>query len=303
MWLQQQRLATGTMFVLSFTYGIAGFAARELQEDLGTWQQVALQNWGACLLAWMMLWFRKGQFLPSRISLRGRLELVGRAVVGRLIGSVLYIQACIYAPLGTVGWLSALPTSVLFAWLVWGQRASRRELGYLGLGFVGVGLVVAPSAHCFSTLGYGELCAVGAVCAFGLSALLGRDAVKDADIWSATIWLTLITAITATITSFAVEGGLALPSIATLPVLVGVVAIVILSSAGGLFGFAHLSAGVASAILSLEAVWAIGIGYLLYGEIPTGTAVLGGGAILWSAYAIKVPARVRVLSRRCKDGC
>jgi drug/metabolite transporter (DMT)-like permease len=302
MWLQQQRLATGTMLALSFTYGIAGSIARELQEDLGTWQQVALQNWGACFLAGLLLWLTQGRLLPAPISVQGRLELVGRAVVGRLIGSFLFIQACMHAPLGTVGWLSALPTSVLFAWLVWGERTSRRELGYLALGFGGVGLVVAPSEQCLSSFGYGELCAVGSVFAFGLSALLGRDAAKEVDIWSATIWLTLITAVTATIVSFALEGGLALPSLAKLPVLLLVVGIVILSSAGSLFGFTHLSAGVASAILSLEAVWAIGIGYLLYGEIPTAFAVLGGGVIVWSAYAIKVSTQAQAMHQQSKDG-
>lgn len=302
MWSQQQRLAASTLLGLSFTYGIAGFTARELQQELGTWQQVALQNWGGFGLAYLMLWFTQGRLVPTKVGVRGGMELVGRAVIGRVLGSVLYIQACIYAPLGNVGWLSALPTSVLFAWLVWGERTSQRELGYLMLGLFGVGLVVLPSGSNVTSLGYGELCALGATLAGGFAALLGRDSVKEADTWSATVWLSLATSFSSTIMAFAVEGGLALPSIERLPVLLLVVGIVCMSSAGGLFGYAHLPTSMASAILSLEAVWAIGLGYLLYGEIPTGLAVLGGSMIVWSAYAIKLPSPQCVAVERCDGG-
>jgi drug/metabolite transporter (DMT)-like permease len=289
MWSRQQRLAAGALFGLSFTYGLAGFTARELQQELGTWQQVAIQNWGGLALAWGMLWLTQRRLLPSPISVQGRVELMGRAVIGRLLGSVLYIQACIYAPLGNVGWLSALPTSVVFAWLVWGERSSRREVAYLALGLLGVGLILAPSGLDFSSLGYGELCALGATLAGGLAALLGRESVKQAGTWSATVWVMLTTAVASSVMACLIDGGLALPSIGKAPALLLVVAIVFASSAGGLFGYTHLSTSVASAILSLEAVWAITIGYLLYDEVPTAIAILGGGMIVWSAYAIKLP--------------
>ena len=58
----------------------------------------------------------------------------------------------------------------------------------------------------------------------------------------------------------------------------------------------------ASAILSLEAVWAIGIGYLIYGEVPTALAALGGGMIVWSAYAIKLPYSINTPLEECKCG-
>jgi drug/metabolite transporter (DMT)-like permease len=302
MWSQQQRLAASALLGLSFTYGIAGIVARELQKELGTWQQVALQNWGGFLLAWVMLWVTQGRFTPSSVGFRGGMELMGRAVLGRVLGSVLYIQACLHAPLGNVGWLSALPTSVLFAWLVWGEQTSKREVYYLLLGLVGVGLVVAPSGSTISSLGYGELCALGATLLGGLAALLGRDSVKETDTWSATVWVTFTTATTATLMACVIDGGLALPSVGNLPALATVIAIVFASSAGGLFGYAHLSTSVASAILSLEAVWAIGIGYLIYGEVPTALAALGGGMIVWSAYAIKLPYSINTPLEECECG-
>ncbi len=301
MWSQQQRLAASTLFGLSFTYGIAGITARELQQDLSTWQQVALQNWGGLLLACAMLWLTQRRILPLQVSIRGRMELMGRGVIGRTLGSVLYIQACLYAPLGNVGWLSALPSSVLFAWLVWGEQSTRREVFYLILSLFGVGLILVPSGRDLGSFGYGELCALGATLAVGLAALLGRDSVKEADTWSATVWVLLTTAVAATVMACVFDGGLALPSSAKLPALLVVVTIVFASSAGGLFGYAHLSASIASAILSLEAVWAIAIGYLLYGEVPTALALLGGVMIVWSAYAIRLPKAQTKLVEYCED--
>lgn len=287
MWSREEKLAVGAMFALSLSYGFAGFTARELQEEMGTWQQLALQSWFACAAAWVMVWVTQGRLSPAPISARGRRELVARAVVGRVIGSVTFIQACVYAPLGNVGWLSALPTSVLFAWLVLGERVSTRELALLGLGVTGVALIVGPSFGSVESLGFGELCALLSAIVVGFASTLGRQAVREADAWSATVWMLLATSITSTVVALLVDGGLVFPSLAKLPIFALVVLMVVVGSSGSLYGYTHLSASLATAILTLEAVWAMMVGYLLYGEVPSSVAVLGGALIACSACAMK----------------
>jgi drug/metabolite transporter (DMT)-like permease len=281
---RQRRIAAGILVIISATYGISGVTTRELQRDLGVWQQVALLNWGVLAAACLIFWVTQRTITPTIMSSRVRIELMGRAVVGRVFGSMLYIEACSYAPLGNVGWLSALPTSVMFAWILYGERMSRREVGSIILGFFGAVLVIGPASNDLMSFGYGELCALGSTFAGGLALILGRDSVKQTDTWSATIWVALTTAITATSLAFIIDGGLVFPSLSRLPILSVAIAIFLLSNAGSLFAYAHLSASTASAILSLGAVWTLATGYALYGEIPTALAVAGGVMIMWSAY-------------------
>jgi drug/metabolite transporter (DMT)-like permease len=288
MWCREQKLAVGAMFALSLSYGVAGFTARELQQEMGTWQQLALQSWFGCAAAWVMLWITQRRFLPAPISAQGRRELIACAVIGRVLGSVTFIQACQYAPLGNVGWLSALPTSVLFAWLVWGERVSSREVVLLGVGVVGVGLIVGPSFGSLGSLGFGELCALVSTIVVGFASRLGRNSVKEADAWSATVLLLLVTAIASTLVALCLDGTLVFPSLGRLPVFALVVLMVVGGSTGSLYGYAHLPASLATAILTLEAVWAMVLGYFVYSEVPSTMGILGGALIAWSAYAMKL---------------
>lgn len=301
MWSREQKLAVGAMFALSISYGVAGFTARELQKEMGTWQQLALQSWFGCAAAWVMLWVTQRRFLPAPMSARGRSELVARAVIGRVLGSVTFIQACQYAPLGNVGWISALPTGVLFAWLVWGERVSPREVSLLGVGVAGVALIVGPSFGSVSGFGFGELCALVSAIVVGFASRLGRDSVKEADAWSATVLLLLVTAITSTLVALCIEGMLVFPSLARLPVFALVVLMVVGGSTGSLYGYAHLPASLATAILTLEAVWAMLVGFFVYSEVPTTLGIFGGALIAWAAYAMKLghrqPVRVCITTR------
>jgi drug/metabolite transporter (DMT)-like permease len=301
MWCREQKIAVAAMFALSVSYGVAGFTARELQQDMGTWQQLALQSWFGCAVAWMIVWITQRRLLPAPISARGRKELIARAVVGRVFGSVTFIQACLYAPLGNVGWISALPMSVVFACLVWGERVSVREVSLLGVGVLGVALIVSPSFGSFSGFGFGELCALTSAIVVGFASRLGRGSVKEADAWSATVWMLGVTAITATLVAIVFEGGLVLPSIGRGPVFALVVGMVVAGSWGSLYGYTHLPASVATGILTLEAVWAMLVGYFVYSEVPTAPGILGGTLIAWSAYAMKVQSPKVAVAATARD--
>ncbi len=284
---REEKAAIVAMLFVGVSYGVAGYTARELQEELGLWQQIALQNWGGLVISVLLHWIITGRVYPARINKRTSMELLGRAVFGRIGGSFFFIQACLLAPLGNVGWLSALPMSVMFAWVIYGERASRKELALLVLGLFGAGLIMSPSIGSSSKIGLGEFYAIVSCAASGLGAVLGKRAMKEVDPWSGVVWILLFTSLLSSILAFLLEGGMQLPSTAKLPVLGMVAVMVVIGSMGTLYGYAKLSASYATAILSLEAVWSIVFGLAIYGEYPSAIGIIGGSLIVWSAYAMQ----------------
>ena len=241
-----------------------------------------------CTLAFLLLTGIETA-LPGQQRTRGltRQELkslFGRALIGRVICSYLFIQACLFAPLGNVGWISALPTSALFGWWLFGQHVSRRDWLLLATGMIGVGMIVAPDLRIESVSGRGELYALLSTCATGFAALIGRTVVRERGAIFATRWVILFTALLATIAATIVEGGLKLPPIASLPMLLLVSVMVALGASCSLYGYTHLRASTATAILSLEAVWAVVIGIIFYQEHPTPPSLIGGVTIVAVAY-------------------
>jgi len=287
------------MLVLSIIYGIAGITARTLQVHFGTWQQLATQSW----LAFVML---KGVQVvtangrPSQpLMLSEFKSLFGRALIGRVASSYLFIQACLFAPLGNVGWISALPTSALFGWLLFGQNVSRREWLLLLVGILGVGLIVGPDMSIWKMSGRGELYALLSTFASGLAALIGRTVTRERGSIFATSWIVLFTAVLATIAAFIFEGGLIVPPMVSIPVLILVSMMVGVGTLCSLYGYTYLCASTATGILSLEAVWAVMLGMLIYGEQPTVLSLIGGVAIVIAAYLIAPSTRKEAASGEC----
>lgn len=283
---RDKELAVWSILAQSVCFGVAGMVARELQRELQPLQLIALQNGCGFIVVMGIVWLTQGRLLPKGMSRENRVELLGRALVGRLLGSLLFVEACAVAPLGNVGFLSALPTNVPFAWLLKGEQSTLRQLQLLALSVVGIGFVASPSMQ-GNGVGVGEVCAVGSALAIGLGMVLGRDAVKETDTWSVTAWVHLVTALGAGVGALLFEGGLVLPSAGLFPMVLLAIAVSVTSSAAGAFGYAHLSASLVTAILSLEVVWAMALGYWMYGEFPTLIAVIGGAIIVWSAYRMQ----------------
>jgi len=296
--LENDKKAIFAMLLLSAIYGLAGYTARVLQTHFGVWQQLAIQSW----LAFVLL-----ESIQSCLSMRPRFQrlswqhfksLLSRAVVGRLVSSYFFIQACLYAPLGNVGWISALPTSVLFGWGLFGQCVTKRDWILLTISMVGVGIIVAPEIDLRNVSGQGELYAFVSVLASGLAALFGRSAAKERGAIVATSWVMLFTAVLATMAAIFFEGGLKIPPTSALPML-GLASVMVgLGAVCSMYGFTYLRASTATALLSLEAVWAVGLGLMIYGETPTINSLVGGVVIVVVAYLIAPSRKVGATTGR-----
>lgn len=280
-----EKKAVLAMLILSVSYGISGFTARELQQHFGIWQQVAVQSWLGLFLS--VLWQRFWAGGAARLVVENSAVwgLVGRAIIGRIVGSFFFIQACTYAPLGNVAWISALPTSALFGWLFFGQYISLREWSLLAVGVIGVGMIVG-SASGHEMLGLGELYALLSALALGLASLLGRRAVQKQGAIVATSWVLFFSGSFATMAAYVFEGGLALPPLSLMPMLSLVTIMAVLGSACSLYGFTYLRASTATGLLSLEAIWGVALGMSIYGEVPTRQSLFGGALIVLAAYLV-----------------
>jgi drug/metabolite transporter (DMT)-like permease len=281
--LCNKKKAILAMLILSVSYGISGFTARELQQHFGIWQQIAIQSWSGLLLSLVIQKLFPSNLDRNPMAGSALMGLIGRALIGRIVGSFFFIQACLYAPLGNVGWISALPTSAIFGWLFFGQSISIREWCLLALGMSGVAMIVGPSIG-QEIIGIGEIYALLSVFALGLASLLGRQAVREQGAIIATSWVIFFTALCSTAAAFLIEGGIKMPPLQALPVLLLVSVMVVLGSACSLYGFTYLRASTATALLSLEAIWGVALGMSYYGEIPTTYSLVGGSLIVIVAY-------------------
>ncbi len=271
--------ALGAMVLLSITYGVAGVTARILHEDLNTWQQVALVNWIGFAATILFHRWSTGSFALPRLTGGVMFAVLMRALVGRLLGSYFFVLACVHAPLGNVAWISALPASVLFDRILWGRRVSVCQGLLLMAGCAGVGLIVSKSLYVSAGLGWGELFALISTLLIGFALMVGKDTLRDVHTTAAASWVLLVTALAATLCAVVFEGGLAFPTLPHVPVAALVGVLVLVSTSCSLYGYTRLSASIATGIVTLEAVWAIILGVMLYGEVPSTLEWIGGACI------------------------
>lgn len=291
------------MLTLSIIYGIAGHTARSLQVYFGTWQQLATQSWLAfVILKCAQITLHQGA--PGRrLGRQELLSLFGRAAIGRIVSSYFFIQACLSAPLGNVGWISAFPTSAFFAWWLFGQCISGRDWLLLTIGMAGVGIIVSADINIHDVPGEGEFYAVISTLATGLSALFGRTVTRERGVVLATSWVILFTAVIASIAAVLLEGGLILPPAEALPMLTLVSIMAALGSACSLYGFSYLKASTATALLSLGAVWAVVLGMIIYGEQPSLNSLVGGCVIVIAACMLTPAGKPRANTLKAVATC
>jgi drug/metabolite transporter (DMT)-like permease len=292
--------ALGAMVLVSITYGVAGVTARILHQDLNTWQQVALVNWVGFFATVLFHRWSSGSFELPRLTGSVWCAVLMRALVGRLLGSYFFVLACIHAPLGNVAWVSALPASVLFDRILWGRKVSVWQGLLLTLGSAGVGLIVAKSTSVSEGLGWGEACALISTLLVGFALIVGKERLRDVHTSAAASWVLLVTALSASLCALLFEGGLAFPTLPHVPVAALVGVMVLVSTLCSIYGYTRLSASIATGIVTLEAVWAIILGALLYGEVPSALEWTGGVCVGITAFLLPlVPSVQRQQSANC----
>jgi drug/metabolite transporter (DMT)-like permease len=272
---------------LAFLYVVMGVWIRMMAGSFGTWQQVYLRMLGAGLIAAVV--FRKSFSVDFLRSIRPRDWAVysGRGFLSNAIGVGFFTIAVQHAQLSTVSFISSLPLLGLFAWLLFREKVKLATLPVIGVSIVGLALLTGFNLHDLH-MGWGEAAALIGVIGFDLGFMMGRLHPKQASNYQNTTLMLLLTWVPIFLISM-LRGEPLIPAHVSTQAWIGlaassvlnVVALVLIN-----YVISHLKAYIASNLFLLEGVFALIVGFFIYGEVPGVMALLGSGIILACAYGV-----------------
>jgi drug/metabolite transporter (DMT)-like permease len=258
-------------------------------ESFTSWQQSYLRIMLAAALA--ILIFRRvltRKFLSS-LSAKDWTVYGGRAILSYVVGIGMFTVAVQHAPLAVAAFASSLPIMGLLAWLIFRERMEALSVPFVALSVVGLALLTGISLADFH-IGTGELAAIVAMLGFDLGFLMGRLHPKQATNLQSTALILVIGWIPVMVVSLLVGEAL-LPEHVT-PAGWVALAISAVQNLAGLYlinyVFKHLKAYVVGNLLLLEGVFAVALGWLIYGEVPTAGVWAGAAIIIVCGYAISL---------------
>ncbi|NIA68968.1 DMT family transporter [Pelagibius litoralis] len=259
---------------LFMSISMAGFALNDAtvklaSADLGLFQIILLRGVFACLLLTLLAWHRRSLFYrPSRGD---TMVLILRAT-GEVGGTLCFLTALFNMPIANAtAILQALPLAVtLAAALFLDEAVGWRRYSAIAVGFIGVLIIVRPGGEGFNAYALWAVAAVAFIVLRDLSTRLLSAGVP-----------TLFTALTSGLAITVVGGVLALtedwapvsgPSLA----LTAGAAFFLLFAY--IFGVRTMRMGEVSFISPFRytvLIWAMILGFLLFGEVPDGWTLVG----------------------------
>jgi drug/metabolite transporter (DMT)-like permease len=261
--------------------GMAGFTMNDtitkvVSSEMNFGQVMLVRGLLAIVLIAALAW-HQGALRPLRTLL---VKPVALRVIGEVGGTVSFLAAIVHLPLAnTVAILQALPLAVtLGAALIFREPVGWRRWLAITAGFVGVLIVVRPGAEGFDQFSLFALVSV-IFCAL-------RDlATRRIPAPIPSLFITLLTTVTVTIAGAAILvplGGWTPPSGRALGLLA--LAAVLL-----LIGYQYVIMALRSGDISAVApfrysalVWAMLLGYLVFGDVPDAMMVTGASIIVLS---------------------
>jgi drug/metabolite transporter (DMT)-like permease len=272
---------------LAVNFVLMGVWIRMMAGSFSPFQQVYLRILIAGILAAILFRGTITLHFLADIRLAEWLIYGLRGFFANTIGVGLFTVAILHAQLATVSFISSLPILGLLAWLFFREKINRLTIPFIALSVLGLGLLTGINMHSFR-LGYGELMAIIAMLGFNIGYMMSRmhpqrfTNMQNTTIVLLTAWipllvLSLILHESQTFSHASLEGwvGLGLSAILNVSALYGIN-----------YVFSNLKAYVAGNLLLLEGVFALAIGFLLYGEVPTLLALEGAVIILVCGFAI-----------------
>ncbi|MGI9437566.1 MAG: DMT family transporter [Geminicoccaceae bacterium] len=292
----------GALFMV---LSLAGFALNDalmklLSSDIPLFQAIFLRGLAACLLVGTLAWYRHA--LWCRLSARGAM-MIGLRVVGELGATIGFLTALFNMPIANAtAILQAIPLAVtLGAALFLGEAVGWRRYSAIGVGFLGVMLIIRPGAEGFTVY---SLYALMAVAFLVLRDLATRS--LPADIPSmfvtliSTVAITLMGAIVSAIAVFSKIQSWHPVSMAEIGMLSLAAIFVFVGYLGGISAMRTGDISFISPFRYSVLLWAMLLGFLIFGEIPDPMMLLGSLiVVLTGLYTLY---RERVRERRVRTG-
>jgi len=219
----------------------------------------------------------RGALRPLRVLL---VPPVALRIVGEVGGTILFLLAITHLPLANVSAIIlSLPLAItLGAVLMFGERVGWRRWLAIAAGVLGVLIIVRPGAAGFNQL---TLLALGSVAFYALRDLATKQIPADVP----ALFVTLLTTISMTVVGGLLMmplGGWAAPSASALVLLTAAAVLVLI---GYQCVIMALRVGDISAVAPFrytQLLWAMLLGYLIFGDVPDSAMILGASIIVAS---------------------
>lgn len=291
------------LIFLCFIFASMGVFARYLSTSLLLLQQVYLRVFAAFVIGMIAFWPHIDISKLQKISAKEWGLLYIRALFFHVLGGSLFTLAMTLAKYANVSLIGSLPLTALFGYILLRDKLSMSKVIFLLSASFGGMLIGVNDLTQLSVWGRGEVIALLSTICFCLSFIMRRLHTSLLNNREMTLIMFLMAAMTLLIVSLVNGDGIPQPTSGWQPDLLMVIA------AGGLFnvlalfmvnyGFSNINTALASNILTLEIVFALGIGFFLYQEIPITKEFIGGLVIVTSVIAMnQVEAKEEKLNNR-----
>ncbi len=271
---------------------MAGFVLNDtlmktLSDELPMFQAIFLRGLVATLLIGTLAWYRQALwFRPSGAAVR----IIGWRVVGEIGATICFITALFNMPIANAtAILQVSPLAVtLAAALILGETVGWRRYSAIGVGFLGVMLIVKPGSEGFNDYSF---YALGAVVFFVMRDLVTRRLPVEVP----SLFVTVISSV-----SVMTMAGCLTAAGSWEPVTLHHMAILALAAVfvliGYLFGVMTMRIGDIGFISPFRytiLIWAMILGYLVFGDVPDRLTLLGSAiVVLTGIYAFQRERRL-----------
>ncbi len=276
------------LILLALVFASMGLFARYLATGFLLFQQVYLRMFAALLIC--LILFRKQidfkKFL--KISAKDWLIILLRAVSYSLFGIILFTQAILVTKYANVSFISALPMTALLGFLLLGEKFSFKKALYIVLAFIGVFIISVQDYSNIFTWSRGEMITLASTVFFSLSYVARRwqsDFLNNTELTVANFFVAFLAVF---LVSLFKGDGLPLAgwNWGLLFAVIGAGIFNALNVFLTNYGFQKIEAVLAGNILTLEALFAVFLGFIFFGEAPMPRDVLGGAIISFSVIAM-----------------
>lgn len=273
---------------LACVYGFVGYLARELAPGLTLLQQLYIRL--ILALPFLYLTFHK------KINISKCTEVVKQQPLLVLIRSLslfvlsvpLYFYATQHSTLGNAAFLQILPHTFILGVLINKERLTKEKVGLMLLSLFGAYLIAVKSGLDFGHLGKGELASLMSGLLFSLGFVLMKKHKTKANEYEISFSLMFVSTVMVIVLSLLLGEGLPHPTTVDarfwiLLLIAGYINSFMILLAN--YGFKYVKDTLAGNIMSLEGVFGVMFGYLIYREVPSARESLGASLILASAIA------------------
>jgi drug/metabolite transporter (DMT)-like permease len=272
-----------SLILLAFVFATMGIFARYLSSSFELFEQTYLRIGLAFLISILFfiskIDFKKIQRIPTK-----DVHLILLRSISLYLGIVLITQAFLTTSYSSATFVATLPLLPLFGYFILKEKINKISLLYILLGFAGF-ILIAIKDFSQMSLGVGELFALSSLVLFSISYVTRKLHSDFLNNYELTSIMFFIGSIFLFLTSLFIGESLPALNQFTLTTILVLLVAAFLNVANLFltnYGFSKVKAAVAGNILTLEALFALLYGMILFNEPVILKELLGGILIVLS---------------------